>query len=236
MSSKPVLRVDWCSHEAAKYAVEHWHYSRRMPKSKLAKLGVWENDQFVGAVIFGVGATPEIGKPFGLPATQVCELVRVALNRHATPVSRILALAIKHLNRAMPGLRVIVSFADTSQGHHGGIYQAGNWLFVGSEEYHAYRIMGEVVHPRSMGLRYGIGGQSISWLRANVDPTADRIPNGIKHKYVMPLDDGMRKQIAPLAKPYPKRSRAEGVDSDTPAVHAGEGGAIPTSALHRGAD
>jgi hypothetical protein len=27
MSSKPVLKLDWCSHAAAKYAVEHWHYS-----------------------------------------------------------------------------------------------------------------------------------------------------------------------------------------------------------------
>lgn len=35
---------------------------------------------------------------------------------------------------------------------------------------------------------------------------------------------------------YRGKPRAEGVDSDTPAVHAGEGGAIPTSALHRGAD
>lgn len=234
-SAKPVLRVDWCSHEAAKYAVEHWHYSRRMPKSKLAKFGVWEDDRFIGAVIFGVGATPEISKPYGLASTQVCELVRVALNRHTTPVSRILAVATKQLRRDMPGIRVIVSFADTSQGHHGGIYQAGGWVFTGSNEYHAYRVNGQLVHPRVLGLRYGVGGQSITWLRANVDPLAERVANGIKHKYVYPLDDAMWKQIAPLAKPYPKRSRAEGVDSDTSAVHAEEGGAIPTSALQPGA-
>ena len=27
-----------------------------------------------------------------------------------------------------------------------------------------------------------------------------------KHKYLMPLDRKMRKQIAPLAKPYPKKT------------------------------
>ena len=41
------LHLDWCSHKAAKYAVEHWHYSKRMPKSKLVKIGVWENNVFV---------------------------------------------------------------------------------------------------------------------------------------------------------------------------------------------
>ncbi len=34
------LRVDWCSHKAAKYAVTHWHYSRTMPSGKLAKIGL----------------------------------------------------------------------------------------------------------------------------------------------------------------------------------------------------
>ena len=29
MSDKPVLKLDWCSHAAAKYAVEHWHYESR---------------------------------------------------------------------------------------------------------------------------------------------------------------------------------------------------------------
>ena len=53
--SKPQLKLDWCSHEAAKYAVEHWHYSGRIPPSKLAKVGVWEDGQFIGAIVYGVG-------------------------------------------------------------------------------------------------------------------------------------------------------------------------------------
>jgi hypothetical protein len=48
----------------------------------------------------------------------------------------------------------------------------------------------------------------------------------------MPLDAEMRAKIAPLAKPYPKKPRAAGVDSDTPGVQPGEGGASPTAALH----
>ena len=227
--SKSDLRIDWATHEAAKYAVENWHYSKRMPKSKLAKFGVWEDGRFVGCVIYGVGATPEIAKPFGLKPTEVCELVRVALTKHKTSVSRIIAITLRILKSTMAGLRLVVSFADTSQGHHGGIYQAGGWVLAGSTEYHAYKLKGEVVHPRACHHRYGKGGQSIAWLRTNIDPNAERVLNGIKHKYLMPLDDEMRKQIEPLRKPYPKRVRS--VDSDTTAVQAVEGGAIPTRTL-----
>jgi hypothetical protein len=229
MNSRPELKIDWCTHEAAKYAVEHWHYSKRMPKSKLAKFGVWEGGKFVGCVIFGVGATPEIAKPYELKSTEVCELVRVALAKHKTPVSRIIAICLRKLRKAMPGLRLVVSFADTSQGHHGGIYQAGNWLLVGSTEYHAYKLKGEVVHPRACHHRYGKGGQSIAWLRENIDPSAQRILNGIKHKYLMPLDETMRRQIEPLRKPYPKRVRS--VDSDTSGDQPEVGGANPTRTL-----
>ena len=41
------LKVDWCSYEAAKYAVMHWHYSKTMPAGKTVKLGVWENGRFI---------------------------------------------------------------------------------------------------------------------------------------------------------------------------------------------
>lgn len=204
--SKPTLKLDWCSHEAAKYAVMHWHYSRSMPSGKTVKIGAWEDERFIGVVIFGYGATPEIGKPYSLRQVEICELVRVALNGHASPVSRILSVAIKMLRKQSPGLRLIVSFSDTAQGHHGGIYQATNWYYVGSECYHCYRVMGKMIHPKTLHARYGVGGQSIPWLRSHVDSNAERIHTIAKHKYLYPLDDAMRAQIAPLAKPYPKRA------------------------------
>lgn len=229
MSSVPKLRLDWCSHEAAKYAVEKWHYSRRMPKSKLVKVGVWEDDSFVGAIIFGAGATPEIGSPYGLKQVEVCELVRVALRKHRHQTSKMMSIALRMLKRSNVGLRLVVSFADTAEGHHGGIYQANGWIFTGTQTYHAYRVSGVIEHPRTLGSRYGVGGQSIPWLRKNVDPNAERIINGAKHKYLMPLDDAMRQALLPLARQYPKR--AGSAASGTTDNQSGGGGANPTPAL-----
>lgn len=201
----PKLHVDWCTFQAARFAVKRWHYSQAMPSGKLVKVGAWEDGRFIGCVLFGRGAASEIGSPYGLEQTAICELVRVALDTHATPTSRIVALALRMLKKQSPGVRMIVSFADTTQGHHGGIYQAGNWTFVGTQEYHAYRVLGEVIHPKTLHAKYGSGGQSIPWLREHVDPHAERIANGEKHKYLMPLDDEMRARVQPLARPYPKR-------------------------------
>jgi len=140
-----------------------------------------------------------------------------------------IAIAVKMLTKQSPGLRLIVSFADMSHGHYGGIYQAAGWVYLGSKEYHAYRVNGLMVHPRTLYDRYGVGGQSVPWLRTHVDSEAERISNGIKHKYVLPLDPEMRARILLLAQPYPKR--AGSIVADVPAHQAGEGGSTPTPAL-----
>lgn len=222
MSSRPELRLDWCSHEAAKYACEKWHYSRCVPKSKLAKIGVWESGRFIGVVLFGVGATADLVKRYGLSHTQGCELVRVALCDHVTPVSRIVAVALKIIKKAFPGIRLVVSFADPEQGHVGAIYQAGGWLFSGmsaaSDEY-IYK-----------GKRWQGRSFRNSFKGMEKHPDVKIVKGSSKHRYLMPLDDEMRQRIEPLRKPYPKRERS--AENGTPGIQSGGGGVNPTRSLH----
>jgi hypothetical protein len=216
---KPLLRLDWCSHEAAKYAVEHWHYSAVLPAGKTVFVGAWELGTFVGCVVFSRGANNHIGSPYGLTQTEVCELTRVALTKHQSSVTRIIAIAIRFLRTHCPGVRLIVSYADPEQGHHGGIYQGGGWVYCGTSQAQQGVIFnGKIMHKRTanslFGTIKGMKKSKVLW----------------KHKYLMPLDADMRKRILPLAKPYPKRAGSD--TKDTPAVHAGEGGSTPTPALH----
>lgn len=230
---KPNLKLDWCSHQAAKYAVEHWHYAQSMPLGRLVKVGAWEDGRFIGCVVFAQGNNQHQGRPFGLTLWNVCELCRVALTQHRSSVTRIVALSLRFLKQRCPGIRLVVSYADPAQGHHGGIYQGGNWLYVGTggstEAF--YDAAGNRIHTRTAapnGQKKQFG-RNTSRHRGLVARRESLPP---KYKYLYPLDDEMRAKIAPLAKPYPKRPRAEGVDSDTVGVHPTEGGAIPTSALH----
>lgn len=229
-TNKPVLRIDWATHEAAKFACVNWHYSRCVPVFKCVRIGVWEDGAFIGVVLFGQGATPEIGSPYGLSGLEICELTRVALTTHKTPVSRIIAFALRFLRKQCPGLKAVVSFADAGQGHHGGIYQAGGWIYVGGANTHAYRVNGVLVHPKTLHSRYGKGGQSIPWLVKNVDPNAARVIAGFKHRYLMPFDAEVKVRLSQMAKPYPKRiTRTKEQDAGHPPAL---GGVTPTRALH----
>jgi hypothetical protein len=222
------LRVGFCSYEAAMFSVRAFHYSRTMPAGKMVRLGAWEGRRFVGvAAIFSRGNTPHIAKPFNLRQSQVCELTRVALGPHDTATSRIVAIALRLLKRQSPGLKAVISYADPMRGHDGrGVYAAGNWLYLGLTASECLiNVRGELRHPRSVGSRFGT--RSIPWLRQHVDPTAERIMQLPKHKFVYALDQETRARLAPLARPYPVRPK----EQDSARSHAELGSATLTRPL-----
>jgi hypothetical protein len=222
---KADLRIDWATHQAAEYACKNWHYSKCIPKSKLAKFGVWEDKIFKGVIIYGVGATSDLVKSYGLMQQQGCELVRIALKSHKTPVSRIIAVSLKMLKSHFSGLRLVVSFADPEQGHHGGVYQASGWIFSGdSKASDEYIYKGKRWQGRSFRNQYK---------GMEKHPDVITVKGSSKHRYLMPLDDDMRRQILPLSKPYPKRAkqamasspeaqRQGGTDPHAPILEAAE--------------
>lgn len=223
------LKLDFCTHDAARYACKNWHYSGCIPKSKLVKIGVWENDIFIGCVIYSYGANNQLGVQYGLKMTEICELTRVALKEHQTEVSRILAISQKLLKKLCPGIRLIISYADLDQGHAGGIYKANGWIYQGITDIGgkgSFIINGKKVHSKSIWTTYGKGTQNLAWIRANLDPNATFHVTKGKHKFLMPLDKDMQKQVNVLARPYPKNMRVKHLD-DASGFHPEEEGSSP---------
>lgn len=221
MNSSVELKIDWLQYKAAKYACEKWHYSGTIPKNKSNYFGVWEDGVFCGAIIFGLGASPSLGKRFGLGVFEVCELTRVALRHHKHPITRMIRVSLGMARRRQPGLKACISFADPFHGHHGGIYQAGNWIYLGRTS-------------PSKVLRLA-SGCLVDYRRFNGHGhnRKRRIPAGSieiktpgKHRYLMPLDRNIEELVRPLAQPYPKRAK-QGTDGDHPL----SGGAAPTRTL-----
>lgn len=197
-TNKAVLKVDWATHDAAKFACLNWHYSKTVPVGKLVRVGAWEDGQFIGVMIFGYGANMNMPKSYGLNQEQCVELIRVAMRSHKTPVSKICSLAIKFLKKQSPGLKLIVSYADPDQGHHGGIYQAMNWTYKGlSAESIKIFYKGRWAHKKTVD---DSGVNQTKLLKKKVQG---------KHTYLMPLDNDMRAKILPLSKPYPKRAKEQ---------------------------
>lgn len=207
------MKIDFATHNAAKFACENWHYSKCVPVGKLFKIGVWEYEKFVGVVLFGRGATPNLGKPYGMDQTECVELVRIAMREHDTPVSKVVSVSLKFLKKTNPKIRLVVSFADQSQGHHGGIYQAGNWIYTGQgNPAKFYMINEKLTHPRSIGAK-GLT-QNIDGAK-KLDKSAYVVDVPGKHRYLMPLDKKTRREISILSNPYPKRAKQAMVDDQS---------------------
>lgn len=213
--SKSDLHIDWATHAAAKHACEKWHYSGCLPVGKTVKVGAWEGGKFIGVVIFSRGANYNMGKPYGLTQEQCIELVRVALRNHSVPVSRIMRLSQAFLHKSNPKIRLIVSYADPEQGHHGGIYQACNWIYKGLSS-SAIKVWfnGKWSHKKTVD-DAGVDQRNLRKKKVQG-----------KHTYLMPLDKEMREHIMPMAKPYPKRGTGAN-SGDQPE----SGGSTPTTTL-----
>ncbi len=200
----PRLLIADCSRAAAKYAVMHWHYSKQMPVGRLVTLGVWEADEFIGAVIFGRGGNNRMAGQLGLLQTECCELVRIALTNHASPVSQIVARALRRLSEGSPGLRAVVSYADPAQGHLGTIYQAGNWAYTGQTGASSWVYFeGRWWHPRNLNPT-GFGtypGPSRLPKSERAGLPRRQMPG--KFRYIYSFDRAMRRRVNELALPYP---------------------------------
>jgi len=201
------LLVDFCDYKAAKYAVEHWHYSRSLPTPPRVTVGVWEDCRYIGCVIFSRGASKNMLKPYGLQIDEGCELTRVALDKHREQVTKILRFAVGKLKETSPCLRLIVSYADPNNEHLGIIYQAGNWIYAGktSDSFEAVDALGRVWHPRQVS-RTGLKTQYGEIRQVPKIDDCTIVPLEGKHRYLYPLDRAMRRQKARLSQPYPKNA------------------------------
>lgn len=105
------------------------HYAKRIPQIMHA-FGLYDDASLVGVVTYGIPASPSLcmgicGKEH---AEIVLELNRVCLqDNFRNQASFLVANSIKLL----PKPSIVVSYADTSQGHVGYVYQATNFLYTG---------------------------------------------------------------------------------------------------------
>lgn len=173
---------------------------------------MWEDGDFIGVVLFSMGASPWLHNRFGIGKFEVCELSRIALRDHRTPVSRIVRIALKMLRRLCPKLRLVVSFADPPAGHHGGVYQACGWTYCGTSDAATYYIdrRGKVWHARNIGTSECRGNDGWRTRKHSAAGMRKEKRPG-KHRYVWAIDPTLRTQVDAMALSYPKSC----VTSDT---------------------
>ena len=200
------MRLTLANAKAIKHACLKFHYAKSVPSVQYGFNVYNDDDEWCGVICYGVGATPNIGKPFGLMQGEILELVRVALNGKQKATSECVAASLRELHRIDPLLKMVVSYADLDQDHAGTIYQATNWIYLGirnSGSRGAFIINGKKTHPRTIGSMGGV--QSLKWVQENLDPNATEFYTKGKHRYIFIFDKRLRKQWLKQSQPYPKK-------------------------------
>lgn len=105
------------------------HYAGRWPSVSFA-YGLYRGSDLVGAVTFGTPPSAPLRSGIAGPqyASNILELNRLVLSdNRMNEASYLISRAISGIG----GDRIIISFADTSAGHNGGVYRASNFLYCG---------------------------------------------------------------------------------------------------------
>lgn len=190
------MRLEIASTKAIKYALMNFHYAKTIPSAQ-SSFSVFNNkNEWCGVICYSIGANKSIGTFANLRQGQICELVRVALNGKQESTSKALSLSIKLMSKKNQLIKMIVSYADSEQGHVGTIYKATNWYFIGISKHvhHIHKKTGKRMHNRVY-----------SELPKNKQIEYKNTIPFDKYKYIYPLDKTLIPLCKSLSKPYPKK-------------------------------
>ena len=173
------------------------HYARRIPQIVYA-YGVFVDQVMVGVCTYGIPASPSL--TMGLCGKQYKDMV-VELNRLCLVEGHDKNLAsyfVSQTLRMLPSPSIVVSYADTSMGHVGYVYQATNFLYTGlSAKRTEWRELGLNTHSRTV-----VGHYSHEERVNNPDRFA-QVDRPQKHRYVYFLGTRKEKKELTNALKYP---------------------------------
>ena len=124
--------MNWAVHQITFRDAEPWllkkHYAKRIPPISYA-FGAFDGNCLIGVVTYGTPVSSNLRN--GICGEKYSENV-LELNRLCCETIKNLAsFLVTQSFKLIPSPRVIVSFADTKQGHIGYIYQATNFIYTG---------------------------------------------------------------------------------------------------------
>lgn len=179
------------------------HYAGRIPSVSYA-FGLYQNKALIGVVSFGTPASSTLlrGVCGEDNAKYVLELNRLIVEDSA-PKNAASFLISKGL-KLLPKPSIVVSYADTAQGHVGYIYQATNALYTG--------LSSKFVDPKVKGLEHQhhatyANGLTNAQLKEKFGDRLYFVQRPRKHRYVYLV--GCSKRIQQALR-YPVQSYPKG--------------------------
>jgi len=127
--------------------------------------GAFLKDRLIAAATISSVTRAEIAEKQGLSQSDMRELVRFCIHpefHKRNFATWLLSRVVDRYKQLNPHIRMLVSFADTTQGHIGTIYKAANWNYDGvtAPSYHYEDKNGGVIHKKTVYDRAGKEGMS----------------------------------------------------------------------------
>ena len=164
------------------------HYAKRIPNITNS-FGLFNNNILIGVVTYGIPASPSLCKGICGEnyAKYVIELNRLCLQNNNKNESSIL---VGRSLKLLPKPKIVVSYADTSQGHIGYVYQATNFIYTGlSDKRTEWRIKNSNKHSKTISEQYSLEE------RKNNPDKFEVVDRPRKHRYIFFVANKKDKKI-----------------------------------------
>lgn len=187
----------------------HKHYAKRIPPIEYA-FGLFDiNNTLHGVITYGTPVSSTLRNLWN-NEFKLIELNRLVINEGLE--KNVLSFLVGQSFNFLPKPLVLVSYADSSQNHHGYIYQATNWIYTGlSIPFKDYYVKGmEHLHNGTiMDMSRGKENR-VQWLKEKFGDDLIMIERARKHRYFMFL--GNKKEVKKINEmlPYKKETYPKG--------------------------
>lgn len=204
-----MLTVSKIDKATAKAVIVAKHYSGRLGIMWEA-FGLYDGATLIGVCCYGQPSAPIQKHAFANRDYRLYELTRLVVDRGA-PKNAASTLIAGSLAQLSERPCAVVSYADSSHGHCGIVYQATNWLYTGATKAHdsLYMVDGERLHAMTVMDRYKVTDPG-RWAKEN---GIERIKPDAKHRYFMLIGSKLQKRRMlknlryPVISGYPKAEK-----------------------------
>ncbi len=242
MGAKDIL-IKPIDSKSANKICKLYHYSGKVVPNSQIHFGVFYNGKCEGVMQFGPSTDKRrMAQNLNVGFNQFLELNRMAFSDTLpkNSESRAISIAVKIIKKNYPFIRLIVSFADACQCGDGAIYRASGFKLLGIKKNESLLIgpNNDVIARKSLDNK--VDGKTGKYLTYKYKNELGYKPlSGYQMKYLFCIDKKLEQgykfipfqDIPDEIKMYKGVKRIEH-ESNAPSFHEGEGGAVPTYALH----
>ena len=182
------------------------HYAHRWPSISYS-YGLFDENELIGVVTYGTPPSAPLkrGVAGDENKSNILELNRLCLKyNRKNEASRLIAASLKKL----PKGKIIISFADISQGHNGCVYRASNFTYHGlSAKRTDWKVKGkEHLHGQTIADEFRGVKNRAQAMRDKYGDDFYLAPRPRKHRYIFVTGSKAQKKQLTAAIKYKKQA------------------------------